>query len=230
MSARDAAYEQIRDWITLGPLEPGEVILDTEIAELLGMSRTPVREAILRLAQDGLVETFPGRQTRVAPLRFDRAPHLFSIGGALDALAAEQATLKLSAEQLAKLEEALELMSGPEEPQDLQTLDERFHGIYYEVTGNPPLIHMLHGITLELRRFDRAGFRDPAIMTAANEEHRQIVAAFRGRDPSSAAAAARENWTRTWTRLEPLYIQRDSGDAKRNSRQSVVPSARAMRR
>jgi DNA-binding GntR family transcriptional regulator len=211
ISARDAAYEQIRDWITLGPLEPGEVILDTEIADLLGMSRTPVREAILRLAQDGLVETFPGRQTRVAPLRFDRAPHLFSIGAALDALAAEQATPRLTEEDFRRLDEALELLGQPEQPQDLQALDEQFHGIYYAATGNPPLIQMLHGITLELRRFDRAGFRDPALTAAANEEHSNILAAFRDRDPGQAAAAARENWTRTWTRLEPLFRRQASG-------------------
>lgn len=211
ISARDAAYEQIRDWITLGPLEPGEVILDMEIASLLGMSRTPVREAILRLAQDGLVETFPGRQTRVAPLRFDRAPHLFSIGGALDALAAEQAAPRLTAREFRKLDEALESMSRPEQPQDLQTLDERFHSIYYEASGNPPLVQMLRGVTLELRRFDRAGFRDPAIITAANVEHRAIVAALRERDQAVAAAAARENWTQTWKRLEPIFSQQGRG-------------------
>lgn len=207
VSARDVAYEQLRDWITLGPLEPGEVILDTEIADLLGMSRTPVREAILRLAQDGLVETFPGRQTRVAPLRFDRAPHVFSIGGALDALAAEQATPRLTAGDFRRLDEALALMTQPEAPRDLQALDERFHGIYYEAADNPPLREMLRGVTLELRRFDRAGFRDPAIMTAANEEHRAILAAFRDRDPAAAANVARENWSRTWLRLEPAFGQ-----------------------
>jgi DNA-binding GntR family transcriptional regulator len=205
ISARDAAYEQLRDWITLGPLEPGEAILDTDIAELLGMSRTPVREAILRLAQEGLVEAFPGRQTRVAPLPFDRAPHLFAIGGALDALATEQATPRLTAEELSHLAATLEQMSQPMQPQDLQSLDERFHAIYYQASGNPPLVDLLRGITLELRRFDRAGFRDPAIMTAANEEHAAILAAFQNKDPAAGARIARQNWVSTWARLEPLF-------------------------
>ncbi|HEU5419311.1 MAG TPA: GntR family transcriptional regulator [Streptosporangiaceae bacterium] len=208
VSARDTAYEQLRDWITLGPLEPGEPILDTEIAELLGMSRTPVREALLRLAQDGLVETFPGRQTRVAPLRLDRAPHLFAIGGALDALAAEQATPRLTAGELSGLAATLEQMGGPEKPQDLQTLDERFHAIYYQASGNQPLVDMLQGITLELRRFDRAGFRDLAIMAAANDEHAAILAAFRNRDDTAAARIARQNWVRSWARLEPVFRAR----------------------
>jgi DNA-binding GntR family transcriptional regulator len=205
ISARDAAYEQLRDWITLGPLEPGEPILDTEIADLLGMSRTPVREALLRLAQEGLVQTFPGRQTRVAPLRLDRAPHLFAIGGALDALAAQQATPRLSTQELGRLGETLDQMNEPEEPQDLQTLDERFHTIYYQASGNPPLVDMLQGITLELRRFDRAGFRDLSIVTAANEEHTAILAAFRDRDATAAGEIARQNWVRSWARLEPAF-------------------------
>jgi DNA-binding GntR family transcriptional regulator len=209
VSARETAYEQIRDWITLGPLQPGEVILDNEIAELLGMSRTPVREALLKLAQEGLVETFPGRKTRVAPLPFGRAPHLFAIGGVLDGLAAELATPNLTHERLDQLARTLEVMRRPEDPRDLQTLDERFHDIYYQATGNQPLIEMLHGITLELRRFDRAGFRDPAIMTAANEEHEAILAAFRNGDPAGAARIARDNWTRTWARLQPVFDRPD---------------------
>jgi DNA-binding GntR family transcriptional regulator len=67
ISARETAYEHVRGWITLGPLEPGEPIKDVEIAALLGISRTPVREALLKLAQEGLVEAFPGRDRLGAP-------------------------------------------------------------------------------------------------------------------------------------------------------------------
>jgi len=210
VSARDAAYEQLRDWITLGPLEPGEAIRDTEIAHLLGMSRTPVREAILRLAQEGLVETFPGRHTRVAPLRLGRAPHVFAIGGVLDALAAEEATLRLTTEDFERLDAALDRMAHPEEPRELQILDEEFHALYYRASGNQPLAELLEGISLELRRFDRPGFRDPAIMTAANQEHLAILDAFRRRDPAAAARAARENWVRSWARLRQVLDQPES--------------------
>src|SRR6266849_9018855 len=66
--AREAVYARLRDWILRGPLEPGEIIRDADIAQALGVSRTPVREALLRLEGDGLVETAPARWTRVAPL------------------------------------------------------------------------------------------------------------------------------------------------------------------
>lgn len=213
VSARDAAYEQLRDWITLGPLEPGEPIRDAEVAARLGISRTPVREALLRLEHEGLVEMFPGRGTRVAPLRFDRARHLFSIGGALDALAAEEATPRLTGEQLDELDEVLRSMEAGDDPRDLQLLDERFHHSYYEATRNEPLVSLLESITVELRLFDRVGFRDPEILRAARGEHRTILDAFRARDAAQAGSAARFNWTHAWAQIEQRLAER--GDPPR---------------
>jgi DNA-binding GntR family transcriptional regulator len=201
ISARETAYEHVRDWITLGPLEPGEPIRDTEIAALLGISRTPVREALLKLAQEGLIETVPGHQTRVAPLRFDQVPHLFAIGGVLDALAAEEAAPDMDAAACAEMERLLTQMTRLSDPRELQLLDERFHGVYYEVAGNAPLLKLLEDISLQLRRFDREGFRSPSIMLAANDEHRAILDALRRRDGAAAAAAARDNWVSSWDRI-----------------------------
>lgn len=211
ISARDAAYEQLRDWITLGPLEPGEPIRDSEVAARLGISRTPVREALLRLEQEGLVEMFPGRGTRVPPLRFERARHLFSIGGALDGLAAEEATPRLGDDQLDAIEEMLRAMEVDDEPRQLQMLDERFHRTYYDATGNEPLISMLEAITVELRRFDRVGFRDRDILRTARGEHRAILGAFRARDAARAATAARLNWTQVWAQIEQRLAVSDQG-------------------
>ena len=201
ISARETAYEHIRDWITLGPLDPGEPVRDVEIAALLGISRTPVREALLKLAQEGLIEAFPGHQTRVAPLRFERVPQLFAIGGVLDALAAEEAAPDMDARACAELDELLQRMTEVADPRELQLLDEQFHGVYYTVAGNAPLLKLLEEISLELRRFDRVGFRSPEIMLAANDEHRAIAAALRRRDGQAAAAAARTNWGRSWDRI-----------------------------
>jgi DNA-binding GntR family transcriptional regulator len=201
ISAREAAYEHVRDWITLGPLEPGEPIRDVEIAALLGISRTPVREALLKLAQEGLIETVPGHQTRVAPLRFDQVPHLFAIGGVLDALAAEEAAPDMDAAACAEMDRLLTQMTQLSDPRELQLLDERFHGVYYDVAGNAPLLKLLEDISLQLRRFDREGFRSPSIMLAANDEHRAILEALRRADGAAAAAAARKNWVRSWDRI-----------------------------
>ena len=89
VNAQGLAYATVRDWILHGPLSPGEPLRDTDIAERLGISRTPVREALIRLAQDGLVESARGRGTRVTDLKIEQAPHLFEVGAVLDAYAAE---------------------------------------------------------------------------------------------------------------------------------------------
>jgi DNA-binding GntR family transcriptional regulator len=201
VSARELACEHLRDWITLGPLEPGEVVKDVEIAALLGISRTPVREALLTLAQEGLIEAFPGHQTRVAPLRFERVPHLFAIGGVLDALAAEEAATDIDEDACAEMAGILQQMRDVSEPTRLQLLDEQFHSVYYNVASNGPLLKLLDDISLELRRFDREGFRSPELMRLANDEHAAILAALRRHDGRTAAAAARANWVQSWDRI-----------------------------
>ncbi|MDA0183615.1 GntR family transcriptional regulator, partial [Solirubrobacter phytolaccae] len=89
---RDQAYVTIRDAIVDGTLAPGERLRDAELCAWLGLSRTPVREALNRLEQDGLVETEPQRFTRVTPLDRRAARDAFPVVAALHALAAELAT------------------------------------------------------------------------------------------------------------------------------------------
>src|SRR4051812_696811 len=93
---KDRAYAAIRDAIVDGTLQPGEKLKDQELCSWLGLSRTPVREALGRLEQDGLVETAPQRFTRVAPLDRREARDAFSLVAALHALAAELAAARLT--------------------------------------------------------------------------------------------------------------------------------------
>src|SRR4051812_9531313 len=86
---KDQAYAAIRDAIVDGTFAPGERIRDQELCEWLGLSRTPVREALNRLEQDGLIETVPQRFTRVTPLDRRAARDAFPVVAALHALAAE---------------------------------------------------------------------------------------------------------------------------------------------
>jgi DNA-binding GntR family transcriptional regulator len=111
-NAQDLAYGAIRDWIFNGPLKPGEIIRDTDIANLLGISRTPVREAIIRLAQEGLIDVGKGRKTRVSIPDISRAPDLYRIGGTLDGLAAEWAMPKITQDDLRRRYARTGLMPG----------------------------------------------------------------------------------------------------------------------
>jgi DNA-binding GntR family transcriptional regulator len=201
LSAQEDAYQKLRAWIVHGPLQPGELLRDAEIAELLGVSRTPVREALIRLTQEGLVESARGRGTRVADLNLERAPNLYATGAVLDAYAARTAAARLTAEDLAELENLLEQMEQTSEPQALSTVDAQLHAVYYRRAGNPVLVEFLRGIENELVRIERHAWGYQAVRMEAYEEHQTIIEALRQRDGAAASQAAQRNWLRSWERI-----------------------------
>src|SRR5260221_9787481 len=95
MCLRDVAYAQMRDWIIDGTLQPGEPLRDEALAEALGMSRTPIREALQRLEDDGLVVTTTARRTFVSPVTLTQAREVFPIVAALEGLAGRLATAQV---------------------------------------------------------------------------------------------------------------------------------------
>jgi DNA-binding GntR family transcriptional regulator len=204
VNAQGLAYATVRDWILHGPLRPGEPLRDTDIAERLGISRTPVREALIRLAQDGLVESARGRGTRVTDLKIEQAPHLFEVGAVLDAYAADVAAARLTPDDLRRLREVLKTMEDTREPRALAEIDRDFHLIYYQRTGNEVLVEMLEQVTNDLMRIERHAWGHDDIWATACDEHRQLMAAFERGDGKAAAAAATENWRRSWDRIERL--------------------------
>src|SRR5256886_15445952 len=102
--ARDEAYERIRDWIIDGTLRPDEILRDQQIAQSLGISRTPVREALRRLEDEGFVETALNRWTRVAALDLRKAMEIYNVIEALEVFALERA--RLTAHDLASMTDA----------------------------------------------------------------------------------------------------------------------------
>lgn len=216
-SARDTIYRLLREWILSGPLEPEEELRDVRIATLFGVSRTPVREALLTLGSEGLVVTAKGRSTRVAPLRLDQAANLYRVVAALDALAAEQSALSLGRRELEAMEEANERLRTAQTPDGFSLADLAFHSVYRKTAGNPIAIKVLDDVLFEIRRLERAYFRDPVATASSYEGHRAILEAFRERDPARAAEAARENFLSSIARmlvLSPMpHLDRPSDDA-----------------
>jgi DNA-binding GntR family transcriptional regulator len=205
----------LRHWILHGPLRPGEALRDTDIAGRLGISRTPVREALIRLAQDGLVESARGRGTKVADLKIEQAPQLFEVGGVLDAHAAQVAATKLDEGDLQQLREVLNKLEGTHESSLLAELDRDFHVIYYRRTGNDVLVSMLEQVTNDLMRIGRHAWGQGDIHVLACDEHRQLMTAFVHGDADAAAAAAAENWRRSWDRIGALVSSSAKGGAQR---------------
>jgi DNA-binding GntR family transcriptional regulator len=205
--AGNLVYERLRGWILHGPLQPEESIRDAEIALALGVSRTPVREALLRLEHEGLVQTASGRWTRVAPLRLAQAPDLYRTVAVLDALAAEQATLLLTDGDIAALAKANERLLRQTSGDAIHRADHEFHGIYRSVASNDVVTTILDSVGADIDRIERAYFSDPAVPEESYRSHGSIIAAFRARDAREAAAAARTNWLASLPRVEALAAE-----------------------
>lgn len=193
---RDQAYGRLRDAILDGTLEPGEQLKDAELAEWLGFSRTPIREAVARLEEYGLVETKPNSYTRVAPLSARDARDAFPVYAALEALAASLGVSRLA-------EADLETMSGANrdfadalgaaDVDAAVAADDRFHGVLVQAAANREIARSLERLLPKIRRLERARFGSLAGRRSV-EQHERIIALCAAGEAELAAEAVRENW------------------------------------
>jgi DNA-binding GntR family transcriptional regulator len=202
--AREDAYDKLRGWIIDGTLKPEETLRDHEIAAVLGVSRTPVREALRRLEDEGLVETALNRWTRVAALDLNKAAETYEIIEALEVLALEQAFPGLMSEDLRALEEANRAMQKAarrQEPALAVIADEDFHEFLIRHANNGELLLLLRQLKTRLRRVELAYFDAEPRAHASFREHAAIIKALRERSLSDASAALRLNWAGSLERL-----------------------------
>lgn len=207
-TARTAALETIRALILNGDLAEGEQIRDVDIAERLGVSRTPVREALIQLGNEGLVQFERGKQTVVTASRLERIPSLFQAAGALDSLAAELAAPAMAAADLEQMRSILAEMASEDDPDVLRDRDEEFHRVYQTVAGNSVVIATLASINRDIRLIEKRAFSDPEIRHEAHDEHQRIVDAFATGVPAAAVAAVAANWRNSLLRIQERLMNR----------------------
>lgn len=204
---RDEAYIRVRDWILDGTLAPGEPLRDEPLALALGMSRTPVREALQRLEEDGLVLTTAKRRTSVSPVSLQQAREVFPMVAALEELALQYAEPKLDDSALRAMDEANVLLAEALKARDAGAAlaaDTAFHGVFIERSGNSELISVLGDLKFKVRRIDRAFFGS-ADRSASVVDHQELIAAVKRGDRSSARRVLMRNWERglRWINPEP---------------------------
>lgn len=195
-SLRDYAYQQLRDAIVSGDLAPGERLRDPDLEQWLGVSRTPIREALTRLEAAGLVHTRRAKLTEVAPLDARAAVAAERIAAALHELAVRDAVPQLTGDDLAAMREANHRFAAALSSQDVDaalTADDDFHAVAVAASANPLLPAMLEQVTPLLRRLERARFTSLAGRDSV-AAHAQIIAHCAAGDADAAARAARENW------------------------------------
>ena len=193
-SRGDFVYESLRDAISDGRIAVGERVREEEIARNLGVSRTPVREALQRLHQRGLLVFGNGRGLVVAELSQHQVLQLYAMREILEGSAARFAAQHADATDIAILyRQQKELAEAKPDALLLVTLNRRFHQAIYEAAHNQYLMQTLNMLHDSLALLHNATFRVPSRRSESDEEHRRIVAAIEKRDPDAAEQAAREH-------------------------------------
>lgn len=193
---RELVFESIREAIISGQLRPGERLMEIQLADEMGVSRTPVREAIRKLELEGLVVMIPRKGAYVSGISMKDISEVFEIRGALEGLAAELAAERITDEELESLERHLVRIAESIENNDLTTvveIDTDFHSMLYTASRNQRLTQIINNLREQIQRFRQTSLAFPGRMKAALEEHRQIVEAISTRDPEMARKVAQEH-------------------------------------
>lgn len=189
---RDVVFMSLREAILKGDLKPGERLLELQLADKLGVSRTPIREAIRMLEQEGLAVTIPRRGAEVAKMTLKDMEDVLEIREALDELAVKIACVKISEEQFDMLIEkklAFEASTQTREVKKIAEADVSFHDVIYEATGNPKLVSMLNHLREQVYRYRVEYIKNEKNHPVLIAEHEAIVEAIRERDVEKAALA-----------------------------------------
>lgn len=191
-SLTDRAYGELRRRIITGEMAPGSEMSELELAETLDMSKTPVREALGRLALEGLVEAFPRRGYRVSSVTLKDMNDLFAVRAMLEGTAAALAAVNLTEDELSRLDALADASYVQGEDASIQTFvkaNEDFHLAIAAAARNPRLHVLVVRHLEECGRFFYMGARIRDVNPETRNDHHRIVAILRERDPQKAQAA-----------------------------------------
>ncbi|GAA1256248.1 GntR family transcriptional regulator [Arthrobacter pascens] len=204
----DAAYERLRDAIVRGELAPGEKIRDAELAEMLGLSRTPVREAITRLVDSGLIESKPGVYTRVSTLNQHDVAANLAVLKALDTVAMAAAVPQLTERDFHTMRQANRNFAAAVKKQDVSkalAADDAFHGVVIDAAGNPVIKRIIEQLHPQLHRILYRKFSGLLGGEETIKHHDELISVCEQRDAEAAAAMSGEHWSRLGDLISGLF-------------------------
>jgi DNA-binding GntR family transcriptional regulator len=193
---REDAFTAIRAAIVDGTLEPEERLVDAELSAWLGVSRTPIREALARLEAAGLVQTRPGRYTMVSPLDVRAMKDAQAVAAAMHELAMRAAVPVMTPDHIAAMRTANERFALALRTGDVDaaiTADDEFHAVAIDLYANQAVRSVLDQYTPVLRRMERARFSS-LIGRSSVAQHAGIADLAEQGDADGAAREARLNW------------------------------------
>ena len=189
---RDVVFNTLRQAILRGELKPGERLMEIQLANKLGVSRTPIREAIRKLELEGLVLMIPRRGAEVAEITEKSLRDVLEVRGALEELAVELACDRINAQGIAELKVAAKyfeetLQSG--DVTEYAEADVQFHDIIYNATENQRLIQLLFNLREQMYRYRVEYLKRKEVHATLLEEHLYIIECLEKRNKAEAKAA-----------------------------------------
>ncbi len=190
---RDIVFQKLRNSILSGDLEPGERLMETQLGEKLGVSRTPIREAIRKLELEGLVVMIPRKGAQVAPFTKKDIADVLEVRAALEALAASLACTRTDERDLLKLQLVITEYEYAVKENDIAAMiqkDVEFHDIIFNSTKNERLIQMSQNMQEQVQRYRVAYLRGAEEGARVLQEHREILKAIKDNKEEEAARLA----------------------------------------
>ena len=184
-------YERILDEIRSGSLNPGDRLTETDVAERLGISRTPVREAMRQLESDGLITQTPRSGSTIRKLDYSEVSELYEMRAVLESTAARFAARAASDVEVEELVSIHELMCDAKDTQQLHQLNRQFHRCLLDAARNRFLLSAVHSIEKTLLILGPSTFNESDRTTQSNHEHEQLLNAISSRHPVDAEQAMR---------------------------------------
>ncbi len=195
ISLADQVFEHIEIDILSGKYQKGETLTESKLSLELGVSRTPIREALRRLEQEHLIEEAP-KGVVVVGISEKDLEDIFAIRGALEGKAAELAAKNYTDEQLSIVREALEFQEfylGKHDPDRIKSMDSRFHETIYKMSGSTIFYDVLMPLHKKILKYRKASVSDSDRAAASVAEHRAIYEAILARDGELASRLISEH-------------------------------------
>lgn len=189
---RDVVFKTLRQAILRGELQPGERLMEIQLANKLGVSRTPIREAIRKLELEGLVLMIPRRGAVVAEITEKSLRDVLEVRAALEELAVELACDRIKAEDISRLREAAVEFKNVSKMGDVTALaeaDVQFHDIIYGATENQRLIQLLYNLREQMYRYRVEYLKQGEIYATLIAEHDHIIDCIEKGDKEAAKQA-----------------------------------------
>lgn len=193
---RDVVFNTLRQAILKGELKPGERLLEIQLANKLGVSRTPVREAIRKLELEGLVIMIPRRGAEVADITEKSLKDVLEVRKALEELAVQLACEKMMPEEIERLKDEAEKfrhVAGNPDVTKVAEADVRFHDIIYMATGNQKLISLLNNLREQMYRYRVEYLKRDDVYESIFHEHDEIVRFIEEKDKVAASKIVSEH-------------------------------------